>query len=98
MVLSKALAVPCKEESEELFKFVNGLKSNELVDAGLKAKARYELKDAELAVTYQKMENQVSLEKSLESKIKDNLNRMHHEGQAIQENATRFVGGETGYQ
>jgi len=52
VVLSKALAVPCKEESEELFKFVNGLKSNELVDAGLRAKARYELKDAELAVTY----------------------------------------------
>jgi len=41
VVQSKALAVPCKEESEELFEFVNGLKSNELVDAGLKAKARY---------------------------------------------------------
>lgn len=52
------MAIPLKEESEELFEFVNGLKSNELVDAGLKAKARYELKDAALALTYEKMESQ----------------------------------------
>ena len=55
-IVSRGLAIPLKEESDQLFEFFEELKSNHIVEAGLKTKANYLYKDEALAITTDKMQ------------------------------------------